>query len=431
MKIIGGVPLRGSIEAQGAKNATLPVMAAAILLKDQKLSISRVPDLLDVNTMADLLRSLGASVTFSSHEMEISVPGEISWETPSDLVRKMRASSLVLGPLLARCGRAVMPLPGGCSIGSRPIDLHLKGLTRMGATIELVHGAVHATTKGLVGSRIYLDFPSVGATENLMMAAVFARGETVLENTAREPEIFNLVEALRSMGASIEADGTGVIRISGVDTLHSASSRIIPDRIEICTYLLAGVATGGEVTVTDIIPNHIDSLLAKLEEAGATLKVEDSRVTVYPGERIKSVSLKTLPYPGFPTDLQPQIMTALCLAEGTSVIQESVFQSRFLHVSELNKMGAKIDIQSNSAVITGVERFTGADVVATDLRAGAALVIAGLAARDTTMVYHLGHICRGYEAMEEKLLRLGARVQVISTEKEDGKGGPSFPGPSC
>lgn len=431
MKIIGGTPLRGSIEAQGAKNATLPVMAAAILLKDQKLNISRVPDLLDVNTMADLLRSLGASVTFSGHEMEISVPGEISWETPSNLVRKMRASSLVLGPLLARCGRAVMPLPGGCSIGSRPIDLHLKGLTRMGATIELVHGAVHATTKGLVGSRIYLDFPSVGATENLMMAAVFAKGETVLENTAREPEIFNLVEALRSMGASIEADGTGVIRISGVDTLHSASSRIIPDRIEICTYLLAGVATGGEVTVTDIIPNHIDSLLAKLEEAGASLKVEENQVTVYPGERIKSVSLKTLPYPGFPTDLQPQIMTALCLAQGTSVIQESVFQSRFLHVSELNKMGAKIDIQSNSAVITGVERFTGADVVATDLRAGAALVIAGLAAGDTTMVYHLGHISRGYEAMEEKLRHLGARVQVISTEKEDGKGGPTSSGPFC
>ncbi len=430
MKIIGGTPLRGSIEAQGAKNATLPVMAAAILLKDQKLSISRVPNLLDVNTMADLLRSLGARVTFSSHEMEISVPGDISWETPSDLVRKMRASSLVLGPLLARCGKAVMPLPGGCSIGSRPIDLHLKGLTRMGAAIELVHGAVHATTKGLVGTRIYLDFPSVGATENLMMAAVFAKGETVLENTAREPEIYNLVEALRSMGASIEADGTGVIRISGVDTLQSASSRIIPDRIEACTYILAGAATGGEVTVTDIIPNHIDSLLAKLEEAGASLKVEENRVTVYPGERIKSVSLKTLPYPGFPTDLQPQIMTALCLAEGTSVIQESVFQSRFLHVSELNKMGAKIDIQSNSAVITGVERFTGADVVATDLRAGAALVIAGLAAGDTTIVYHLGHICRGYEAMEEKLQKLGARVQVIPEEKEDFKGGSSSAGPS-
>ena len=430
MKIIGGIPLRGTIEAQGAKNATLPVMAAAILLKDQKLSISRVPDLLDVNTMADLLRSLGADITFTSHDMEISVPGEISWETPSDLVRKMRASSLVLGPLLARCGKAVMPLPGGCSIGSRPIDLHLKGLTRMGASIELIHGAVHATTKGLVGTRIYLDFPSVGATENLMMAAVFARGETVLENTAREPEIFNLVEALRSMGASIEADGTGVIRISGVDTLHSASSRIIPDRIEAGTYLLAGVATNGEVTVTGVIPNHIDSLLAKLEEAGASLSVEEDSVTVFPGERIKSVSLKTLPYPGFPTDLQPQIMTALCLAEGTSVIQESVFQSRFLHVSELNKMGAKIDIQSNSAVITGVDRFTGADVVATDLRAGAALVIAGLAAGDTTIVYHLGHISRGYEAMEEKLQGLGARVQVISTEKEDFKGGPSSSGPS-
>jgi len=416
MRINGGKPLMGKVEAQGAKNASLPVMAAALLLKNSSLRISRVPNLLDVNTMADLLRNLGARVVFSDHEMFISIPDEISWETPSDLVRKMRASSLVLGPLLARCGRVVMPLPGGCSIGSRPIDLHLKGLTKMGATIELVHGAVHAHTKGLSGGRIYLDFPSVGATENLMMAAVFAKGETVLENTAREPEILNLVEALRSMGAIIEADGTGVIRIQGVDSLHSAESRIIPDRIEACTYILAGAATNGEVTVTGVIPNHIDSLLAKLEEAGAQMTVTDDAVTIHPSGRLKGVSLKTLPYPGFPTDLQPQIMASLCIAQGTSVIQESVFQSRFLHVSELNKMGAKIDIQGNTAIVSGVDRLTGADVVATDLRAGAALVISGLAAGDSTCVYHLGHIRRGYENMEEKLKSLGADVEILPTE---------------
>ncbi|MDK2958248.1 UDP-N-acetylglucosamine 1-carboxyvinyltransferase [Aminivibrio sp.] len=422
MEIIGGKALRGVVEAQGAKNASLPVMAAALLLKDSTLRITRVPNLLDVNTMADLLRSLGAEIAFSNHIMEIHTPSEISWETPPDLVRKMRASSLVLGPLLARCGKAVMPLPGGCSIGSRPIDLHLKGLTKMGATIELVHGAVHAHTSGLTGCRIYLDFPSVGATENLMMAAVFARGETVLENTAREPEIYNLVEALKSMGAQVEADGTGVIRIQGVDALQSAESRIIPDRIEACTYILAGAATNGEVTVAGIIPNHIDSLLAKLEEADASLTVKESEVTIHPSPRLKGVSLKTLPYPGFPTDLQPQIMAALCLAQGTSVIQESVFQSRFLHVSELNKMGAKIDIQSNSAIITGVDRLTGADVVATDLRAGAALVIAGLAAVDSTYVYHLGHIFRGYEDMDRKLTDLGADVRVMAGDTGDGCG---------
>ncbi len=419
MEIMGGRPLRGSVEAQGAKNASLPVMAAALLLKNNTLRITRVPDLLDVNTMADLLRNLGAEITFKNHDMEIYTPEEISWETPPDLVRKMRASSLVLGPLLARCGRAVMPLPGGCSIGSRPIDLHLKGLTKMGASIELVHGAVHATTKGLTGCRIYLDFPSVGATENLMMAAVFAKGETVLENTAREPEIYNLVEALRSMGARVETDGTGGIRIQGVDELHGAESRIIPDRIEACTYILAGAATNGEVTVTGVIPNHIDSLLAKLEEAGANLTVKKDEVTIHPAPRLKGVSLKTLPYPGFPTDLQPQIMAALCLAQGASLIQESVFQSRFLHISELNKMGAKIETQNNSAIVTGVEALTGADVAATDLRAGAALVIAGLAAKDTTVVYHLGHIFRGYEKMEEKLRKLGASVRVINSSESN------------
>lgn len=421
LKITGGVPLNGTIEAQGAKNAALPVMAAALLLKDGALRLSRVPDLLDITTMADLLRSLGATVTYHEHDMDIAVPEQISWETPPDLVRKMRASSLVLGPLLARCGKVVMPLPGGCSIGSRPIDLHLKGLARMGASIELVHGSVHATTKGLTGSRIYLDFPSVGATENLIMAAVYAKGETVLENTAREPEILNLMEILRSMGASIEADGTGVVRVQGVQELHDGASAIIPDRIEACTYILAGAATNGELTVRGVVPAHIDSLLAKLEEAGASLTIGQDAVTIHPSGRLRGVSLKTLPYPGFPTDLQPQIMAVLSLAEGASIIQESVFQSRFLHVSELNKMGAKIDIQGNSSIITGVRELAGADVAATDLRAGAALVIAGLAAKGNTCVRNMGHIRRGYENMVGKLRSLGATIKAVEDERDDGE----------
>ncbi len=423
LRVTGGTPLKGTIEAQGAKNAALPVMAAALLLKDHHLHLSRVPDLLDITTMANLLRSLGAEVAFDGHAMDISVPEKISWETPPDLVRKMRASSLVLGPLLARCGKAVMPLPGGCSIGSRPIDLHLKGLAKMGASIELVHGAVHAVTNGLTGCRIYLDFPSVGATENLIMAAIYAKGETIIENTAREPEILNLMDILRSMGAVIEADGTGVIRIQGVKELHSASSTIIPDRIEACTYILAAAATNGEVTVTKIIPTHIDSLLAKLEEAGAQITIRDDSVTFHPSDRFKGTSLKTMPYPGFPTDLQPQVMAVLSLADGVSVIQESVFQSRFLHVSELNKMGAKIDIQGNSAIITGVQSLAGADVAATDLRAGAALVIAGLSARGDTCIRNVGHIRRGYEDMEGKLRSLGASIHAVEEEEGEPQSG--------
>ncbi len=421
MRIHGGTPLNGIIEAQGSKNAALPVMAASLLLKGNALRIQRVPVLQDILTMADLLRHLGVTVTYTNNLMQISVPETLSWETPADLVRKMRASSLVLGPLLARCGRAVMPLPGGCSIGSRPIDLHLKGLTRMGASIELVHGAVHAHTDGLVGTRIYLDFPSVGATENLIMAAIFAKGETVLENTAREPEIHNLVEALTSMGAKIAEEGTGIIRIQGVPSLHDADTSIIPDRIEICTYLLAGVITGGDVTVQRIIPGHIDSLVAKLEEAGMSVELTEDSARVHPNARLKAVSLKTLPYPGFPTDIQPQIMATLCLAEGTSVIHESIFQSRFLHASELNKMGAKIEIQGTSAVVTGVPGLCGADVCATDLRAGAALILAGLAAQDTTEVYQLGHLWRGYENIEKKLRSLGGRVDVVPADPRGTK----------
>jgi UDP-N-acetylglucosamine 1-carboxyvinyltransferase len=417
MKISGGIPLKGEISAQGAKNAALPIMAASLLLKGGTLHIHKAPRLHDVLTMADLLRNLGAEIQYEKDEMFIAVPEDLSWETPTNLVRKMRASSLVLGPLLARCGRAVLPLPGGCSIGSRPIDLHLKGLSRMGASIDLIHGAVHATANGLKGCRIYLDFPSVGATENLIMAAVFAEGETILENTAREPEITNLVQTLKRMGAQIEEDGTGVVRIKGVDELQNSETTVIPDRIETCTYILAGIITGGEIKINDIIPQHIDSLIAKLEEGGASFTVREDSVLVHPIERLKGVSLKTMPYPGFPTDLQPQIMATLALADGASVIQEGVFQARFLHVNELNRMGAKIELQGNTAVVTGVDHLVGADVNATDLRAGAALILAGLAAQDETCVYNIGHVWRGYEEMDTKLQQLGGRVEVIPTEQ--------------
>ncbi len=420
MVLRGDRPLKGAIAAQGAKNAALPVMASALLMTDGALKISRVPDLHDIQTMSDLLRNLGAEVLYSDGKMNIRTPEKLDWATPSALVRKMRASSLVLGPLLARCHRAVLPLPGGCAIGSRPIDLHLKGLTKMGAEIKLEHGSVHAEAKKLKGTRIYLDFPSVGATENLLMAAVLAEGETVIENAAREPEISNLAAVLCRMGGHIEGDGTGTIRIRGVQELHEAEIEVIPDRIEASTYILAGVITGGEVEVRGMEPEHLEALLAKLEEAGVRLAIEGDCVRTVPGERLSAVSLKTLPYPGFPTDLQPQIMAALCMARGTSVIQERVFESRFLHVSELKRMGCQIELQGDTAIITGVEELTGAEVRATDLRAGAALVLAGLAANGYTSIYQMGHIQRGYENMVDKLRCLGGEVEIVPCDENEG-----------
>lgn len=421
MNIKGGLRLKGTIATQGAKNAALPILASCLLLKDKTLKLNAVPNLRDIRTMADLLGTLGVQVSRSGNEMTLRVPSELCWETPANLVRKMRASSLVLGPLVARCGKAVMPLPGGCSIGSRPIDLHLKGLSRMGATIELDHGAVHASAKGLKGCRIYLDFPSVGATENLIMAAVFAKGETLIENVAREPEITNLISTLNLMGAKIEARTTGEILVQGVDELDSTSATIIPDRIEACTYLLAGVITKGEVTVTGLNINQVDALIAKLEEAGVPLTIKENSVTVHPVDKFKAVSLKTLPFPGFPTDLQPQIMSTLSLAEGTSIIQESVFESRFRHISELNKMGASIEVQGNTAIIKGVRQLIGADVSATDLRAGASLILAGLAACDETNVFNLGHVWRGYENIDEKLRKLGGDVTILRVNEVESK----------
>ena len=412
MRIQGGIPLRGTVRTQGAKNAALPVMAACLLLKGGTLALDNVPDLCDVSTMMELLGALGVEVSREEDRVLLNVPEDIAWEAPEHLVRKMRASSLVLGPLLARGGRAALPLPGGCSIGSRPIDLHLKGLVQMGAKIEIRNGVVHAAADRLRGRRIYLDFPSVGATENLMMAAALARGETIIENTAREPEIENLAAVLRTMGVPIEMEGTGCVRIKGVDEVQPGRERVIPDRIEACTYILAGVMTGGEITVCDVVPAHIDALLAKLEEAGARFSVRKGEVTVFPVERLQSVSLKTMPYPGFPTDLQPQMTAALALAGGVSMVEESVFQARFLYAEELNRMGADIRIKGDTAIINGVRRLDGASVRATDLRAGAALILAGLSAFGETRIEDMVHVWRGYEAIDRKLRGLGASVSL-------------------
>lgn len=418
LRISGGVPLNGSVRVQGSKNAALPVVAASLLLEQGKsLTCSNVPRLKDMETLLALLDAAGMEVAPGSvdGELRLTRRGDLNCEMPAALVQRMRASSILLGPLLAQVGRAVMPLPGGCSIGARPIDLHLKGLTKMGASVELKHGAVYASAKQLRGCRIYLDFPSVGATENLVMAATLADGETVIENAAREPEIANLVEALRAMGADVAFvdDDPGRIRIHGGSPLSSGSVRVIPDRIAACTYLLAGVVTDGKVTVTDAIPEHFSSLLAKFEEADVDFDRVGDSVTVYPSRaKLKRLSVKTMPYPGFPTDVQPQLMAALCLAKGTSVIKESIFESRFLHVAELRKMGASIEIQGNSAVINGVPTLNGASVKGTDLRAGAALTIAGLAAEGETRVYGLNHILRGYQDFDATLRSLGAHVSV-------------------
>lgn len=418
--IRGGRPLVGSVVTQGAKNAALPVMASALLLRGQKLTLERVPDLQDIHTMADLLRSLGATVIFEAGRMTISVPEELNWETPADLVRKMRASSLVLGPLVARCGKAVLPLPGGCAIGSRPIDFHLKALVRMGAEIDLENGSVHARTNGLSAARIYFDFPSVGATENILMAASLTPGESTIENAAREPEIVNLAETLRAMGAKIKGEGTSTIQVEGTNDLHGANVEIIADRIEASTYLLAGVMTRGAVRVEDINPAFLEALTFKLEEAGIPVTRDGNSLSVdCRGKSWNGISLKTLPYPGFPTDIQPQTMAALCLANGTSVIHESVFDSRYMHVNEFKRMGCKIDIQGNTSAITGIQQPVAAEVHASDLRAGAALILLGLSAEGETTVCQMKHVWRGYERIVEKLRSLGADIELLPNEDEN------------
>ncbi len=410
--IEGGKPLDGTLKIQGAKNAALPLMAASLLLRGgEKLILRNLPKLKDVDTMINILESLGFSPSRDGETLEISSPGEIRGEVPYDLMRKMRASVLILGPLLAREGKVILPMPGGCPIGTRPIDLHLKGLSLMGAEISISHGYIEAKADKLKGAKIYLDFPSVGATENLLMAAALAKGTTIIENAAREPEISNLMELLKKMGADIEKDGESTIVVRGAGELGGTGISVIPDRIVAGTYIIAGIISKGRVKVERVVPLHLEALLAKLEEAGVEVKQGEDWIEVRFRERLSGVKVTTLPYPGFPTDLQAQMMALLSMAKGTSIITETIFDNRFMHVAELRRMGANIKVEGRSAIINGVEALSGAQVMATDLRAGAALVLAGLSAQGTTVVSNADHIDRGYEDFVENLSNLGGNLR--------------------
>lgn len=416
--IQGGFPLKGKIKAQGSKNASLPILAAS-LLASGVVTIEEVPDLLDVRTMAHVLKSLGAVVEYDAQKETMKIKAEQldKIEPPLDLVRRMRASFLVLGPLLARCGRARLVLPGGCAIGTRPVDLHLKGLSSMGAALTIDGGVIEATAKRLQGARIYLDYPSVGATENIIMAATLARGVTVLENAATEPEIVDLANFLNSMGARVSGAGTAALRIEGVEQLRGTRHTVIPDRIEAGTLLIAGVITGGDLTVENLLVDHLKPLLAKLKETGACVEeITPGSIRVTAGERSQAVNLKTLPYPGFPTDLQPQFMALLAVSEGTSIITETVFENRFRHVEGLVRMGAHVHLDGRHAVIQGQRYLTGSPVSAPDLRAGAALVLAALAAEGSTEISEAYRLERGYSCLHERLSALGARLTPIYEE---------------
>jgi len=416
LQITGGNDLAGSIRISGAKNAALPILMATLLAKGPT-TIGNVPHLNDVTTTLELLGVMGVSMTLGENmKVEINTNTIKTFEAPYDLVKTMRASILVLGPLLARFGEADVSLPGGCAIGSRPVDLHIKGMEAMGAEIDVTDGYVRARAKnGLVGARIFMDIVSVGATENLLMAATLAKGTTILENAAREPEVVDVAEYLIAMGAKISGAGTDVITIEGVEELNGAHHEVLPDRIETGTYLVAAAIAGGSVTVKDTNPEILESVLLKLQEAGAKITTGDDWIELdMQGKRPKSVSVKTAPYPGFPTDMQAQFTALNAVAEGTGIITETIFENRFMHVSELQRMGADIQIEGNNAIVTGVERLTGAQVMATDLRASASLVIAGLVAEGTTLVDRIYHIDRGYECIEEKLQMMGAAIKRVS-----------------
>lgn len=420
--IQGGRRLSGKVTVSGAKNSALPAIAACLLASGE-CAIEGVPDLVDVRTMLDVLIELGVKAEIRPGSVRIDAREIGTHEAPYELVRRMRASFLVMGPLLARLGKARISLPGGCAIGSRPIDLHLKGFEALGAEISMGYGSIEAVApNGLTGAHVYLDFPSVGATENIMMAATLARGTTVIENAAEEPEIVDLANLLNSMGAKIRGAGTNVLKIEGVDSLGPAVHTIIPDRIEAGTFMVAAAITGGRIRVENVLPEHLKPITAKLREAGAYVEEDDASVVVWADERLKAVDIKTMPHPGFPTDLQAQFMALMATARGTSMITETVFENRFMHVDELKRMGANIKIDGRSAVVEGVERLTGAPVKATDLRAGAALVLAGLAAEGETELMYVYHIDRGYEKLENKLNALGASIvrRKVDTEAAIG-----------
>ena len=412
--IHGGHPLRGRVKIGGAKNAVLPIIAAALLGSRGVSVLDDVPALEDVYTISSVLRSLGVKADYAAKEHRLTIDASkiATVSAPYELVRKMRASFLIMGPLLAREGRAEISLPGGCAIGTRPIDLHLKGFEALGAQIDITQGAIHASAPhGLKGARIYFDFPSVGATENVMMAASCAEGQTILENPALEPEIVDLANYLNVMGAHIRGAGTNRIKIDGVPGLMAADYTIIPDRIEAGTYMVAAAMTGGDVFIENAISEHLKPVVAKLQEAGAEIEEDIAGIRVRADGRMKAIDLKTMPYPGFPTDMQAQFMALLAVAEGTSVVTETVFENRFMHVEELQRMGAQIRVDGRTATVEGGHTLTGAAVRATDLRAGAAMVLAGLVADGETRVGYIHHIDRGYDDLVAKLVALGADIR--------------------
>jgi UDP-N-acetylglucosamine 1-carboxyvinyltransferase len=406
-------PLKGYVKINGAKNAVLPIIAATLLAKDKSV-IKGVPNLKDVHVISDLLRHLGAKVEFNEDTLIVDASDIKTCEAPYELVRKMRASFLVMGPLLARFKSSKISMPGGCAIGTRPIDLHLKGFKSLGANIEMDHGFVEAKADKLVGTKLYLDFPSVGATENIMMAAVLAEGTTIIENVAEEPEIVDLANFLNEMGANIKGAGTNTIRIKGVQELKGAVHTVIPDRIEAGTYMVAAAITKGDVVVDNVLIDHLKPTIAKLREVGCEVYEMENSVRVVGPKEIKATDIKTLPHPGFPTDMQSQFMALLSVAKGTGVVIETVFENRFMNVAELNRMGANIKIEGRSAVVQGVEKLQGSTVNATDLRAGAALILAGLVSEGETIIGETHHIYRGYVDIDKKLRALGADIEVIS-----------------
>ncbi len=410
--IKGGKKLKGEVAVSGAKNAALPIITAGLLCKGEH-RLSNVPYLADVVTMGKILQHMGVACRLHDHEVVLDSTGLNNPEAPYDLVRTMRASVLVLGPLVARLGKARVSLPGGCAIGARPINLHLMGLEKLGATVEIEHGYVVAKAKRLRGAHIYFDTVTVTGTENLMMAASLAEGETILENAAREPEVMDLANALVQMGARIEGAGTDIVRINGVESLRPMDYTVMPDRIETGTFVIAAAITGGSITIKNCSPAHLDAVLAKVIEAGAEIKTSDGSIHVAGKRQISPVNIKTLAYPGFPTDMQAQFMSLMALADGTSVINETIFENRFTHVAELRRMGADIQTDGRTAIVKGVLKLSAAPVMATDLRASASLILAGLAAEGKTVVSRIYHLDRGYENIEQKLSALGADIERV------------------
>ena len=416
--IKGGTPLNGEVTIGGAKNAALGILAAAIMA-DETVVIDNLPNVRDINVLLTAIESIGATVKrIGPHVVSINGSTINDMTIDYDSIRKIRASYYLLGALLGKYKKAQVALPGGCEIGSRPIDLHLKGFRALGATVSIEHGMINTSADELVGNHIFLDTVSVGATINIMLAACMAEGKTVIENAAKEPHIVDVANFLNSMGANIKGAGTDVIRIRGVKELHGTTYSIIPDQIEAGTFMVAAAATKGNVLIKNVIPKHLEAITSKLNEIGAHVIEYDDSVRVMSDKRLKSTNIKTLPYPGFPTDMQPQMAVTLALSNGTSIVTESIFENRFKYVAELTRMGAHIRVEGNTAIIDGVESFTGANVAAPDLRAGAALVIAALVADDFSVVSDIKYIQRGYEKFDEKLQCLGAKIEKVDTEKD-------------